>query len=74
LVGTADLHSGNFLCKKLLRYDLHKEKEQIAPILMTKNDQFISYYEKTGGRVSFKIEDRPTLVVPLELHPLSPMF
>ena len=41
---------------------------------MTKNDQFISYYEKTGGRVSFKIEDRPTFVVPLKLHPLSPMF
>jgi hypothetical protein len=74
LVGTADLHSGDFLCKKLPQDDLHKEKEQIAPILMTKNDQFISYYEKTAGEISFKIEDRPTLVVPLELHPLSPMF
>jgi hypothetical protein len=55
LVGTADLHSGDFLRKKLPQDDLHKEREQLAAILMTKNEQFLSYYEKTAGEISFKI-------------------
>ena len=73
-IGTVGLHLRGLLRKKLPQDDLHKEIEQLAAILMTKNDQFMSYYEKTGRKVSFKIIDRPTSFVPLKLHPRSPMF
>jgi hypothetical protein len=34
---------------------LLKKGDRLAPIRMTKNEQFLSYYEKTAGEISFKI-------------------
>ena len=38
---------------------------------MTKNERFLSYYEKTVGEISFKIGFVfwPNIVVPIKLHP-----